>query len=255
MFSPEVSLPVVPVLVIVGKALTMVTAARTGVELPSSPVRNNRVKSTKRSPESPLSMDRNAPLSEARLLSLHRSVGNAAVGSLIKYAATNPSTSAVQRCVDNQGCACNDAEHESSPAEESIQRNEDETASGSEDIEASGYLANEATDDPCAGWKSDPQSFSIELARLYYRTEYPNPKSPNPSVDTVTGAWDPGVAYWVNFSNGDAVGVSMKWLPTGGPAVACTKKGDTNCFHRCEYSYKCSSSGAISFTKIRCRDS
>ena len=105
----------------------------------------------------------------------------------------------------------------------------------------------------CSGWESDPQSFSITLAKFYYRTDFPNPRSPNPSVVSVTGAWDPKVAFWVTFDNGDVVGVSMKLVPTQHIAVAGPRVGNICPFNlRCRYTYSCSASGSISFTKISC---
>jgi len=108
---------------------------------------------------------------------------------------------------------------------------------------------------PCAGWEQDPQSFSIALAKFFYGTDFPNPKGQNPSVVSVTGAWDPKVAFWVAFDNGDTVGISMKHVPTKHMAVACAKVGnlcDIN--NRCEYTYSCSASGSIAFSKLRCRN-
>jgi hypothetical protein len=111
----------------------------------------------------------------------------------------------------------------------------------------------------CAGWERDMESFCIAMAKFYYRTDFPNPKSPNPSAVSVKPGWTSGNSRWVNFDNGDTVGIVMH--DSRRHATACPKVDDKHpampgsLSRECDvkasstYKWSCSADGQITFSK------
>ena len=94
--------------------------------------------------------------------------------------------------------------------------------------------------DQCAGWKTDPQSFSIQLARHYYRTQFK--KSP-PSPNSVRPGLSPD--QWIVKFNGEEVTVDMA-------NVRNNRASATSAGELCHYTFTCSYSGSITFSKLQC---
>jgi hypothetical protein len=90
---------------------------------------------------------------------------------------------------------------------------------------------------------------TIEMARFYYRNDYPDPKlnSP-PSIDRITYAWRPKKTFTVFFVSGEAVGVSYEHLEDETLIVAC-KVTSRGCVDRYFYSFSCPDTGSPVFKK------
>lgn len=103
-------------------------------------------------------------------------------------------------------------------------------------------------DRPCAGWESDPQSFSKRAAENFVRTEFNNTTS---HVDTIrcsgttcTVHFEPAISFDITVDMSGVPGTVVV-SGTGAPLILRPKL--------CSYRYSCDASGAISFTKITCR--
>jgi hypothetical protein len=183
----------------------------------------------------PLLFSLRRPLDARSAMYLQRTAGNVAVATVVEGSNALLSQS-VQRCgLHAQACSCH-SQSEEPAGVRSLQRSE-EPASDEKFGE----------EDPCAGWKTDPQSFSIQLARHYYRTEFKNRKSQNPSPNSVRPGSSPD-QWIVQFDNGDEVTIDMANVRQGKASAKSEPPGD-----HCDYAFTCSYSGSIAFSKLQCR--
>jgi hypothetical protein len=116
------------------------------------------------------------------------------------------------------------------------------------DVQAGGQTQS------CAGWESDPQSFSIRAAQDHARaimnTSLSTPDSVTCSGKTCTVRFSGGAAspFWdISVDLSQVPGVVSVSGPAGPPGTPFL-----TLINSCSYSYTCSTSGAISFKQISC---
>jgi hypothetical protein len=99
----------------------------------------------------------------------------------------------------------------------------------------------------CAGWESDPQSFSIRAAQTYARDNQGFDRALG-TPDTVTCTGTKCVVHWNGPDKWREVSVDLSGLPGRVSAVGTFDPGIIGL--RCTYTYSCTVSGSINFTRI-----
>ena len=101
----------------------------------------------------------------------------------------------------------------------------------------------------CAGWESDPQSFSIRAAQNFAQDAFQISLS---SADKVTCTGTQCVVVFLSPSGvPSVVDVDMSQVP--GTVSATGWLVPAKPAQRCSYSYSCDASGALTFKRIGCQ--
>jgi len=122
-------------------------------------------------------------------------------------------------------------------------RRKSESAVSAENAEQE-TTEQQADDDSCRGWESDPQSFCIKVAKHFLNSEF----GISPAVTTVNVSEDGGCH--VNFDNGavitvQKIGGKQVWVNVSPHGKGLKSKS-------CTYSYECFVSGKLELTKLHC---
>jgi hypothetical protein len=100
----------------------------------------------------------------------------------------------------------------------------------------------------CAGWESDPQSFSKRIAENFCKDAFNTSVS---APDSISCSGAVCIVRYNNFPFPFDITVDMSQVPgivtaSGSPVFIFRRQA-------CSYSYSCDFTGSISFTRIACR--
>jgi hypothetical protein len=99
----------------------------------------------------------------------------------------------------------------------------------------------------CAGWESDPQSFSIRIAKNFAKDVFNHSLS---TPDSVKGA---GTRWVVHYETWPVVDITVDLSQVPGVVAASGKADLAMRSQSCTYHYSCYESGAIAFQRISCK--